>query len=232
MIFPLCRLICVDDSFLRHLGSNFNTFSEGLADTVSHAFFSFYAHLGRAPLLALIPALRLFSPPGANGKTRVPICRERIQADKTILNYDEAVTDISASLLKELKVPVSSQTLVFRNRAFSSPRFSPKAPRAVYFNDDTYVGWVNHGQFLEIAHVDPKSGRVFYTLPRNTIRIRYSEHQTEECTVCHDTFQASEPVPRLLMLSVLPNPDGNALKARRSSPTTRVRYGSAGEAGM
>src|SRR5262249_13423723 len=34
-----------------------------------------------------------------------------------------------------------------------------------------------------------------------------------ECTVCHDTFQSSSPVPRLLMLSVLPNSDGNALKA-------------------
>jgi hypothetical protein len=39
------------------------------------------------------------------------------------------------------------------------------------------------------------------------------EHQTDLCLICHDTFQTSSPVPRLLMLSVLPNPDGNALKA-------------------
>src|SRR5215471_11997030 len=137
---------------------------------------------------------------------------QRIQTDKTVLNYDEAHGYLSA-VLKELNVPVSSQSLVFSKSSFQLSQISPEAPRAAYFNDDTYVGWVNHGQFIEIAHVDPKTGPDFYTLTQEYDPYPVFEHQTEECTVCHDTFQTNTPVPRLLMLSVLPNADGNALKA-------------------
>jgi len=137
---------------------------------------------------------------------------QRIQTDKTVLNYDEAHGYLSA-VLRELNVPVSSQTLVFSKSSFQLSQISPETPRAVYFNDDTYVGWVNHGQFIEIAHVDPKNGPAFYTLTQEYDPYPVIQAQTDECLVCHDTFQTNTPVPRLLMLSVLPNPDGNALKA-------------------
>ena len=137
---------------------------------------------------------------------------QRIQTDKTVLNYDEAHGYLSA-VLKELNVPVSSQTLVFSKSSFQLSQISPETPRAVYFNDDTYVGWVNHGQFIEIAHVDPKNGPAFYTLTQEYDPYPVIQPQTDECLICHDTFQTNTPVPRLLMLSVLPNPDGNALKA-------------------
>ncbi len=137
---------------------------------------------------------------------------QRIQTDKTILNYDEPHGYLSA-VLRELNVPVSSQTLVFSKSSFQLSQISPETPRAVYFNDDTYVGWVNHGQFIEIAHVDPKNGPAFYTLTQEYDPYPVIQPQTDECLICHDTFQTNTPVPRLLMLSVLPNPDGNALKA-------------------
>jgi hypothetical protein len=137
---------------------------------------------------------------------------QRIQTDKTVLNYNEAHGYLSA-VLKELNVPVSSQTLVFSKSSFQLSQISPETPRAVYFNDDTYVGWVNHGQFIEIAHVDPKNGPAFYTLNQEYDPYPVIQPQTDECLICHDTFQTNTPVPRLLMLSVLPNPDGNALKA-------------------
>jgi len=146
------------------------------------------------------------------GEDPVRSLSQRIESDRTVLNYDEAHGYLSA-ILKELKVPVSSQSLVFSKSSFQLSQISPETPRAVYFNDDTYVGWVNHGQFIEIAHVDPKTGPTFYTLTQEYDPYPVLEHQTEECTVCHDTFQTNTPVPRLLMLSVLPNPDGNALKA-------------------
>lgn len=110
-------------------------------------------------------------------------------------------------------MPVSSQTLVFSKSSFQLNQISPESPRAVYFNDDTYVGWVNHGEFIEIAHVDPKKGPAFYTIDQNYDPYPYIQPQTEQCTICHDTFQTNSAVPRLLMLSVLANPDGNALKA-------------------
>src|SRR5215471_2844557 len=137
---------------------------------------------------------------------------QRIQTDKTVLNYDEGHGYLSA-VLRELNVPVSSQTLVFSKSSFQLSQISPETPRAVYFNDDTYVGWVNHGQFIEIAHVDPKNGPAFYTLTQEYDPYPVIQPQTDECLICHDTFQTNTPVPRLLMLSVLPNADGNALKA-------------------
>src|SRR5215470_2533113 len=164
--------------------------------------------------LWFLPSFRGLSEPIPQEVPADPISNlsRRIQKDQTILNYDEAHGYLRA-VLKELNVPVSSQTLVFSKLSFQLSQISLETPRAVYFNDDTYVGWVNHGQFIEIAHVDPKTGPNFYTLTQEYDPYPVLEHQTEECTVCHDTFQTNTPVPRLLMLSVLPNPDGNALKA-------------------
>src|SRR5204863_8524363 len=90
---------------------------------------------------------------------------------------------------------------------------SAEARRAVYFNDDIYVGWVNHGQVIEIAEIDPQSGPIFYKLNQEYDPYPVIQRDDSECLVCHDTFQTNTPVPRLLMLSVLPNSDGNALKA-------------------
>ncbi|PYS40727.1 MAG: hypothetical protein DMG14_09605 [Acidobacteria bacterium] len=137
---------------------------------------------------------------------------QQIQARKIVLNYDETHGYLR-SLLKQLNVPISSQTLVFSKSSFQLSQIGPEAPRAVYFNDDVYVGWVNHGQFIEIAEVDPQTGPVFYKLTQEYDPYPLVQRETEECLVCHDTFQTSTPVPRLLMLSVLPNPEGNALKA-------------------
>src|SRR5437870_27726 len=137
---------------------------------------------------------------------------QQIQTGKIVLNYDETHGYLR-SLLKQLNVPISSQTLVFSKSSFQLSQIGPEAPRAVYFNDDVYVGWVNHGQFIEIAEVDPETGPVFYKLTQEYDPYPLLQRETEECLVCHDTFQTSTPVPRLLMLSVLPNPEGNALKA-------------------
>ena len=137
---------------------------------------------------------------------------QQIQTGKIVLNYDETHGYLR-SLLKQLNVPISSQTLVFSKSSFQLSQIGPEAPRAVYFNDDVYVGWVNHGQFIEIAEVDPETGPVFYKLTQEYDPYPLVQRETEECLVCHDTFQTSTPVPRLLMLSVLPNPEGNALKA-------------------
>src|SRR5438128_10813663 len=117
------------------------------------------------------------------------------------------------SLLKHYNIPISSQTLVFSKSSFQLSQIAPDAPRAIYFNDDVYVGWVNHGQYIEVASVDPKTGPLFYTLEQEPNPDPKLEPQKEECLICHDTFQTSTPVPRLLMLSVLPNSAGNALKA-------------------
>src|SRR5262245_60593649 len=88
---------------------------------------------------------------------------QKIEADKIVLNYDES-NGYLRSLLKQLHVPISSQVLVFSKSSFQLSQIRPEAPRAIYFNDDVYVGWVNHGQFIEVAEVDAQSGPAFYKL--------------------------------------------------------------------
>ena len=119
------------------------------------------------------------------------------------------------SLLQNLKIPESSQTLVFAKSSFQLDHISPQSPRALYFNDDVYVGYVPTGPVLEIAAEDPKLGPIFYTLSREqTDKPKIEpQSQTRNCIVCHDSSSNDNPIPRLLMLSVLPNPAGNALRA-------------------
>lgn len=120
------------------------------------------------------------------------------------------------SLLQNLKIPESSQMLVFAKNSFQIDHISPQSPRALYFNDDVYVGFVPTGPFLEIAAEDPRLGPIFYTISREQSakpKIE-SQTQTRNCIVCHDASSSDNPIPRLLMLSVLPNPAGNALRAQ------------------
>jgi hypothetical protein len=166
----------------------------------------------------LVCALTLLIPAAARAVRQQEMAKsvadltQKIQTDKTVLNHDDKQGYLH-SLLQLLNIPVSSQVLVFSKSSFQLSQISPQAPRALYFNDDVYVGWVNHGQFIEIAEVDPETGPVFYKLDQEYDPYPVLEPETEQCTICHDTFQTDKPVPRLLMLSVLPNPDGNALKA-------------------
>ena len=119
------------------------------------------------------------------------------------------------SLLQNLKIPESSQTLVFAKSSFQLDHISPQSPRALYFNDDVYVGYVPTGPVIEIAAMDARLGPIFYTLSReqSSPSVIQAETKTRNCIVCHDASSNDTPIPRLLMLSVLPNPAGNALRA-------------------
>ena len=70
------------------------------------------------------------------------------------------------SLLRELEVPVSSQMLVYSATSLQKGLINPRNPRALYFNDDTYVGFVPRGR-IEIASIDPDLGGIFYISQRS-----------------------------------------------------------------
>ena len=46
------------------------------------------------------------------------------------------------SVLQALNINPDSQTLVFSKTSLQIDAISAATPRAIYFNDDTYVGWV------------------------------------------------------------------------------------------
>src|SRR5262245_13817950 len=84
-----------------------------------------------------------------------PVARLQKQIDSgaVTLAFDEDHGYLPA-VLKALHVPVSSQGLVFSRTSLQVDRIAPWSPRAIYFADDVYVGWVQNGPIMEIASVD------------------------------------------------------------------------------
>jgi hypothetical protein len=123
------------------------------------------------------------------------------------------------SFLKALDVPASSQVLVFSKTSFQLRRISPRSPRAIYFNDDVYVGWVRGGEVLEVSAVDPQLGSVFYTVAQEG-RPRI-ERQMDACLQCHDSRGLTLGVPGHIVRSVYPSGDGTP---RLSLGTFRTTY--------
>jgi hypothetical protein len=113
--------------------------------------------------------------------------------------------------LEHLQIPKSSQSLVFSKSSAQLFFISPETPRAIYFNDAVYVGYVPHGGVMEIASLDPQLGPVFYSMDQKKQDRPTFKREPTDCLACHDTFTSEKPVPRLLMLSVLSDSTGVAL---------------------
>jgi len=105
------------------------------------------------------------------------------------------------SILRELHIPVSSQTLVFSKTSFQYKKISPQTPRALYFNDDVYVGFVNHGRVLEFVSFDPLKGAVFYLMNAQKQDHPAFERAELDCTQCHIS-DATHDVPGVFVRSV------------------------------
>ncbi len=123
------------------------------------------------------------------------------------------------SLLDLLHVSKSSQILVFSKTSIQSAYISPQSPRAVYFNDRTYVGWIRGAPNLEFASIDPKIGPIFYTLANEPAQKPRLVRQTDECLQCHNSSLTGN-VPGFLARSVYAGPDGTPKLAGGSYNTT------------
>ncbi len=113
-------------------------------------------------------------------------------------------------VLEALKIPVESQVLVFSKTSLQRDRISPSTPRALYFNDECYVGWVPGG-LMEFAGMDPALGPVFYSLnPERHDRAVPRFDRSDECINCH-AGSMTRNVPGLMLRSVFPDRDGSVL---------------------
>jgi hypothetical protein len=111
------------------------------------------------------------------------------------------------SVLEQLNVPVSSQSLVFSKTSFQLRMISPKTPRALYFNDDVYVGWVKDGRFLEVASFDRDQGAIFYLLEQNKTEGPGFRRAEFDCLKCH-VAPSTRGVPGVFVRSVYAAPTG------------------------
>ncbi len=143
--------------------------------------------------------------------------QERMTAGNTRLEWD-ARHGYLPSLLRALDVPVSSQVLAFSKTSLQDDKIGPKTPRAVYFNDDVHVGYVQRG-VLEIAAADPRLGMVYYTLEQIADSPPLLQRRTNNCLTCHGAARTRN-VPGLLVRSVFPDSDGQPVIAAGSFLTT------------
>jgi hypothetical protein len=139
-------------------------------------------------------------------ENRVSRLIDQLKAGDAKLARDDVFGYLPA-LLTALDIPQSSQTLVFSKTSFQRNRIGPKTPRALYFNDDVYVGYCQAGDVLEISAVDAKLGAVFYTLDQDAAYTPRFRRQTDNCLICHGSSQTKE-VPGHVIRSVFADASG------------------------
>ncbi|MBN9118819.1 MAG: hypothetical protein J0I06_06615 [Planctomycetes bacterium] len=148
---------------------------------------------------ALVVACAVASPAVAqlDDLDRPPISYKTAQTDNVVNALQKRIRTGQAKLafvddhgylpaiLKELDVPRSSQVLVFSKTSFQRDRITPKTPRAIYFNDDVYVGFCLRGDVLEFSAVDTNIGTAFYTLDQSPDDKPQFDRQKDNCLSCH-----------------------------------------------
>jgi len=133
----------------------------------------------------------------------------RLDAGETTLAWDDACGWLG-SVLVALDVPTSSQTLVFSKTSLQQARIGPRNPRALYFNDDVYVGYVRSGEVVEVSVADPALGTVFYSIEQVPGERPRFERRTEDCLLCHGGSQ-TRGVPGHVVRSVYPSRGGQPI---------------------
>jgi len=150
------------------------------------------------------PPINYGTAPTSDAITRL---QQQLDAGEVKLEWDPRQGWLP-SLLERLEISRSSQLLVFSKTSLQLAKISPRKPRALYFNDEVYVGSVQSGEIVELSAVDPQQGAVFYTLaqkPSGTPQFRRSDN---ECLTCHHN-RRTQDVPGYLVRSVYPGKSGH-----------------------
>jgi hypothetical protein len=157
------------------------------------------------------------------GATADPVGRlaKRLAAGQLKLDYAPNGIGYLPALLKELGISADSQALVFSHTSIQVERISPRTPRAIYFNDDSSVGYVQNGEALELTSLDPRQGVILYSLdPTRSLHPVLARR--DDCLRCHQG-PVTLAVPGLLISSVHPaagpgQEHGNAVMTDHRTP--------------
>jgi len=136
----------------------------------------------------------------------VAILQKRLDRGEAKLEY-EPKHGYLKSVLENLAIPVDSQTLVFSKKSFQYKKISPEQPRALYFNDDVYIGQVHDGKVIEVVSFDPMQGAIFYILDEHQSDHPIFQRAELDCTQCH-VAAGTRGVPGVLLRSLFTTKTG------------------------
>lgn len=119
-----------------------------------------------------------------------------------------------ASMLDHLDVPASSQLLIFSRTSLQTRHISGSNPRAVYFNENVYIGYIPGGK-VEITSFDPDLGGIFYIMDIPKSDKLPVINRAGTCMNCHSVAETRR-VPGLSIRSVIPGPNWGALARFRN----------------
>jgi hypothetical protein len=142
---------------------------------------------------------------------------KRLERGEIKLRYDSRHGYLKA-VLDALHIPVSSQALVFSKTSFQFPVIAPATPRALYYNDDVYVGQLHNGRFLEFVSFDPVQGAIFYVMDEHKDEHPRLERAEVDCIQCH-VAGSTRGIPGVMLRSVFTKPDGSPDAAAKSYVT-------------
>jgi len=146
---------------------------------------------------------------------------KQLESGKAKLDYAPGGWGYLPTILKQLDINIDSQVLVFSRTSIQNTHISPRTPRAIYFNDDTAVGFVQNGEVLELSAIDPKQGAVFYSL--ETEKTDHPEFaRRDDCLRCHQGAPTMG-IPGILVSSVHPITDAESRASHGSAFITDDR---------
>jgi hypothetical protein len=135
----------------------------------------------------------------------VAILQKKLDSGEAKLDFSDRWSYFPA-ILKYFGINTDSQVMVFSKTSFQATKISPRAPRAIYFNDDMAIGFVQGGDVVEVAAFDPKQGYNFYTMDvEKADKPEFVRRDT--CLQCHQGV-GTLGVPGILVTSVYPSADG------------------------
>ena len=172
-----------------------------------------------ACVVAVLSSSGLGGQNGLSGNDPIAVLDARIAAGELTVT-SRGVHGYLEGLLEALDIPLTSQGLVFSRTSLQTDRISPRAPRALYFNDDVYVGAVQGSPFLEVASIDPDEGARFYTVNQDGGRRPVFQSETTLCLMCHDSKAVTGGVPGVIVLSVLTDRLGYTIGSRQEGSVT------------
>jgi hypothetical protein len=149
----------------------------------------------------------------------IMVLQRQIDAGETVLEWDEDHGYLVA-LLNALDISASTQGLIFSRTSLQTNLITPWTPRAVYFNDDVYIGWVQDSPIIEISSVDPDDGGMFYTLEQNPDGDLQFKEEGTTCLMCHSSRSVTDGVPGHMVRSVLVDRFGYPIAPLHEGSTT------------